>query len=135
MGAMLSVVLCGLMCSIIKCFLCLGAYLTENPQDNHDNYVRYSSTDFVLESTLQRTEQQLLPQQQGLLSSKELCNQTHFSHYLRSKKRTSNVATTSFYLFVSRSATLCHRPIHLSIFFLWNLVWDYFYTDVSSKMS
>jgi len=40
-GAMASVVVCGLMCSIIKCVFCLGAYLTENPHDNHGNYVRY----------------------------------------------------------------------------------------------
>jgi hypothetical protein len=60
MGAMSSVVVCGIMCSIIKCFVCLGAYLTENPHDNHDNYVRHSSTEFVLESTLQRSEQQLI---------------------------------------------------------------------------
>jgi len=173
---MSSVVVCGLMCSIINCFFCLGAYLTENPHDNHVNYVRYRSTDFVLESTLQRTEKQLLLQQQSILPSKDLCNhvnyvryrstgffiestlqrtekqlllqqqsilpnkdwcnQTHFSHYLRLKKRTFYLATTSVYLFVTRSATLCHRPGHLSIFFfLWNLVSEYFNTDVSSKMS
>ena len=83
MGTMSSVVVCVLMCSIIKCFFCLGAYLTENPHDNHVNYVRYPSTDFVLESTLQRTEKQLLLQQQSILPNKDWCNQTHFSHYLR----------------------------------------------------
>jgi hypothetical protein len=35
MGATSSVVVCGLMCSIIKCFFCLVAYFTENPHDNH----------------------------------------------------------------------------------------------------
>jgi len=33
--------------SVITCFLCLGAYLTENPHDSQGNYVRYSGTDFV----------------------------------------------------------------------------------------